>query len=567
MRRLASACTLLAACALGCGKTGSDSPNATPSTPSGGGSSGSGASGGSGGSVPTKPNEMPQSACTTPGPSPGPAPLSMLDNYEVNRSVRALFGDMLPAGLPWLAEEQYGSPFSITSQATPPQPIHQLAHDLARQLSRDAAVVKAFGQCDPVASGDSTCAKSFVEGFVSRAFRRALDKDDRVDMNAVFAEGERLDGEFAGGVRAVIEVTLQSAEFLYLIETGTGVATDGPVELTGDETAARLAYFLTGSPPDAELADAAAKGVLSADVIESHARRLLGTLPNRELVRHFYDGMLGLSLAPSNDDLGYTTQIAALAREESERFVEDVTFDGAGTFRALLTEPSTWVNAPLAQFYGLPGVVGAGFQKVALDPARRGGVFTQAAFLRTHAHATSTSPVHRGLAVLRNLLCVQIPPPPAGIAIEITPLDPTGATIRERLTMMTRAADCRGCHDDINPLGFAFEHYDAVGKWQDTDNGVTIDSSGVLTKTDAAGNFTDAIELMQRIADSDDGKACFVGHWLSQAYRRPPEPGDACTVEQLGRAFADSDGDLVELMVSLAKSDNFRYRLKSELTP
>ena len=247
--------------------------------------------------------------------------------------------------------------------------------------------------------------------------------------------------------------------------------------------------------------------------------------------------------------------------------VEDVTFDSAGTFRALLTEPSTWVNGPLAQFYGLPGVTGADFQKVALDPSRRAGVLTQAAFLRAHAHAASTSPVHRGLAVLRELLCVEIPPPPAEVDPVLEPPDPAPATMRERLTVATQAAACRSCHDDINPLGFAFEHYDAVGKWQDTDNGLAVDTSGVLTKTDAAGSFADAIELLKRIADSDDAKACFVGHWLAQAYRRPAEAGDGCAVEQLSQAFADSDGTLVELMVSLAKSDNFRYRLKSELTP
>jgi hypothetical protein len=276
--------------------------------------------------------------------------------------------------------------------------------------------------------------------------------------------------------------------------------------------------------------------------------------------------MLGFRLGTTNDDLGYTTQIAALAQEESQRFVEDITFDGAGTFRALLTEPSTWVNAPLAQFYGLPGVVGTDFREVALDPAKRGGILTQAAFLRAHAHTAHTSPVHRGIAVLHDLLCVEVLPPPLDIG-PLSPPDPSPATIRERLTVATEGLQCRSCHDDINPLGFAFEHYDAVGKWQDTDNGEAVDASGVLGKTDAAGPFRDAIELLKRIAESEDAKACFVGHWLTQAYRRPAEAGDACAVEQVSQAFAESDGNLVELMVALAKSDNLRYRLKSELTP
>jgi hypothetical protein len=512
---------------------------------------------------------MPEPACTEPGPSPGPAPLSALDHFELNRSLRALMGDISPSdGSLWLVEEPaYRGPFSQAAQPLNPQPIHVLAHDLALKLSRDATAIRAISQCDPQASGDQTCATSFIDAFVSRAFRRPLTPGDRDEMKAVFAEGQRLDGEFQGGVRAVVEVALQSPDFLYLVETGGGGTTEMVTELTGSAAAARLAYFLTGSPPDAELAAAAAEGALSADTLEDQARRLLGSPASRELVRHFYDGMLGLRRGTTNDELGYTTHIAGLAQEESARFVEDVTFDGAGTFRALLTEPSTWVNAPLAQFYGLPGVVGADFQKVALDTGKRGGVLTQAAFLRAHAHNIYTSPVHRGIAVLRDLLCVEILPPPPDIGLEPLTPDPSPATMRERLTVATQGAACRSCHDDINQVGFAFEHYDAVGKWQDTDNGIAIDSSGVLAKTDAGGSFADAIELLKRIADSDDAKTCFVQHWLTQAYRRPAEPADACAIEQVSQAFAASDGNLVELMVALAKSDHFRYRLKSELVP
>jgi hypothetical protein len=572
MRRLVSICALLATGAFACGKTGDRTPNdAMPNTPVGGTSNAAGGTSngtGTGGSATMKPGE-PVCIAPGPGPNPGPAPLSALGNFELNRSLRALFGATAPSdGLLWLVEEpQYSSPFSREAQPVSPRPIHALAHDLALQLSNDATAIQAFSGCDPLASGDPMCATSFIEAFVARAYRRPLTQEDRDDMKAVFAEGQRLDGAFKGGVRAVVEVALQSPEFLYLVELGENDAGNGTVELTGSETAARLAYFLTASPPDAELSAAASQGALSPDTLEDQARRLLGSPASRELVRHFYDGMLRLRTGLANDPLGYTPQIAVLAQEESLRFVEDVTFDGAGTFRALLTEPSTWVNAPLAQFYGLPGVAGTEFRKVALDPTKRGGILTQAAFLRSHAHQNSTDPVRRGLAVLRDLLCVEVPPPPPDVPPLTLPVGPEPVTIRGKLTVMTQDVQCRSCHDDINPLGFAFEHYDAVGKWQDTENGQAVDSSGVLVKTDAAGTFADAIELLKRIADSDDAKACFVGHWLAQAYRRPAGPGDACAVEQVAQAFAANDGNLVELMVALAKSDNLRYRLKSELSP
>jgi hypothetical protein len=139
--------------------------------------------------------------------------------------------------------------------------------------------------------------------------------------------------------------------------------------------------------------------------------------------------------------------------------------------------------------------------------------------------------------------------------------------MRERLTSATQGPVCQGCHHDINPIGFAFEHYDAVGRWRDTENGQTIDSSGELYRTDAQGRFGDALELMQRIADSNDGQACFIEHWLERAYRRGADPADACTQSRLLQAFDGSDGNLVELMVALAKTDKFRFRLKSELAP
>jgi len=512
---------------------------------------------------------MPKPVCTATGPSPVPTPLSALSNFEINRSVRALLGDTTPSDEShWLVEDEHGSPFSSLTQDPLPQPTHELAHDLAVHLSTDPAAIQAFGHCDPLTSGDDTCATAFIEAFVARAFRRPLTNEDRDDMKGVFAEGKRLDGDFKGGIRAVVEVALQSPEFLLMVETGAGENADGLVELTGSESATRLAYFLTGSPPDTELAAVASQGTLSADALEEQARRLLGSPASRELVRHFYDGMLRLpAAAAANDAFGYTSQIAALAQEESERFVEDVTFDGTGTFRALLTEPSTWVNEPLAQFYGLPGVTGADFRKVALDPTRRAGVLTQAAFLRVHAHENSTNPVARGIAVLREVLCGEILPPPPDIDLTVPEPIVGPATMRQRLTAATQPTQCQLCHAEFNPLGFAFEHYDAVGKWQDTDNGFPIDSSGVLTKTDAAGTFADAIDLLKRVADSDDAKSCFVEHWLAQAYRRPAEPGDACAIEQVSQAFADSDGNLVELMVTLATSDSFRYRLKPALTP
>lgn len=560
MRRLTSACALLAACTTGCGKTNDRLASEAPPTPAGGSS-------GVGGSAPLEPTEMPKSACSLPAPSPGPAPLAPLSNFELNRSVRALLGDE-PQPSAWLSEQAESSPFSSAAPAVLEYEMHELAHDAALALSGNAEAVQAISGCDPVVSGNATCATSFIAEFLPRAYRHPVTQDEQAEMKAVFAEGERLGGDFAGGVRAVVEVALQSPDFLFLIETGTGDVTNGAVALTGYESAAKLAYFITGSPPDDQLRAASAQGALSADTLEDEARRLLGSPASRERLRRYYVDLLRLGSTNPNPELGFTAELNALELEETGRFVEDITFDGAGTFRALLTEPSTWVNEPLAQLYGLPGVSGTEFRKVALDPTQRGGILTQAAFLSVGRHGgAETAPVQRALGVLRKMLCYEVPPPPADVSIMVELPLPTPATMRQRLSHATQYRECQECHAIIDPVGFAFEHYDALGKWRDTDSGLPVDASGALTKTDAAGSFADAVELAQRIAESDDAKACFVQRWQAQAYRRPAEPGDACATEQVSQAFADSDGNMVELMVALAKSDNFRYRLKSELPP
>lgn len=558
MRRLTTTGFALTLLALACGKTGAHGADELNPATAG---SGSGSVGGAGGETSV---EVP-SACLGLEPSPGPAPLSALSNYELNRSIRALLPDAPELDTaPWLDDNERSVPFARPSQGPQLREFHELAHAVALRLSRAPAAIRALSDCDPAVSGEETCAPKFVQAFLTRAYRRAVNAEDKQEMAAVFAEGQRLGGDFASGVRAVVEVALQSPDFMYLLELGGDQNTGDSVALTGYESAARLAYFLTGAPPDDQLLATAAKGSFEPETLESEARRLLGSPASRQLLRHFYSGLLELTFM-ENAKLGYTAPIAELAVEQTGRFAEDVTFDGAGTFRALLTEPSAWVNEPLANFYGFPGVTGEAFQKIELDPKQRAGIFTQAAFLAATSRTTEPSPIRRGMSILTNLLCYDIPPPPPDVLF--TPPDVLPPTMRGLLELLTADPTCQSCHKDLNPAGFAFQHYDSVGKWRDTENGVPVDASGALYKTDAAGKFADAVELMQHIAESSDAKRCFAGHWLTQAYRRPGEAADACAQEQVSQAFADSDGNLVELMLALAKSDHFRFRLKSELKP
>ncbi|HEX2875464.1 MAG TPA: DUF1588 domain-containing protein [Polyangiaceae bacterium] len=542
-----------------CGKTGGHSDTSPPPT----GVAGKGSN--SGGSGPADQGDPVASACTDAASGLGPAPLSRLSNFELNRSLRALVGDYpFDSSLQWLPDDAgFNAPPEL--QGPSDREYHALAHQLALRFSQNSQALQDLSPCDPATSGEATCQAQFLQRFLARAYRRAVTDEDIAEMTAVFAEGQKLGGNFASGVRAVVEVALQSPEFLYLVELGSGTASGDTMALTGFESAARLAYFLTGAPPDAALLAAAAQGPLSVDAVEAQARRLVGGAQSREQLRHFYTQYLGLGTLRDNAEQGYSAETARLALEGTQRFVEDVTFDAAGTYRALMTEPSAWVNGGLAPLYGIAGVKGEAFQKVMLDPQQRSGLLTQVSFLANTSHSTEPSPIQRAMIVLRRALCYDPPPPPPGIVL--TPPDVVTGTLRERLTKFTADPACQECHQDLNPVGIAFQNYDGVGKWRDAEPEGPVDASGTLLRTDAQGDFKNAIELLAHIADSEDGKACFASQWLTQALRRVPVEGDACAHEQVFQAFKDADGNLVELLVALAKTDNFRFRLKSELAP
>lgn len=560
-----TACVLgLALSAAGCGKTAKNGAEAAPTnmadTPNAGMASGGASAGGAAADGGTAP-------LVCDGPHPGPAPLSRLGNFELNRALADLLRDLPLSVAPAnLVEDRAGDDPTTEVDAQAVSRWHDEVRELGQELYASMADMQALSGCGQTFQDPSACRDHFVESFLKRVYRRAVTDEDRSEMTRVFMTGQRLGGDFESGERAVIEVALQNPDFLYLIEQGDGQTEGDAVELSGYESAAHLALFLTGSAPDDELMAAADRGALDTATLEAQARRLLGATPNRQVVRHFYARLLGLDFIQLDDARGYTAELAAAAQEETARFVEDVTFDDGGTFSALLTAPTTWVNGPLAHFYGYPKVEGSAFQKIQLDASQRRGFLTQSAFLRATSPSTRSSPVQRGLRVLEQMLCSKMPTPPSGIALpSVDP--PPNSTTRQTLDAATNQVVCMTCHHEINPAGFVFEHYDQFGAWRDSENGLPIDSSGEIFRSDMRGKFSDAIELVERMAESSDAQACFVGHWLEAAYRRGQAAEDACARQQLEQSFADNGGKLVELLVALAQTDNFRYRLKSELAP
>ena len=372
-----------------------------------GGPSGNAGRSGSGGAIAPDGGAADGAVLACPSPVAPPSPLRRLTRFEYNNTVRDLFmntsrpADSLPAdGFTNLAVE---SPAGLELV----DGYHKLAHDFAVAATRDAAAVAAIAGCDP-AAGEAACEQAFIRDFVPRVFRRAVAPDDAAEFGEVFAAGRRLGGDFASGVRAVVEVALQSPEFLYRVELGepVGPAQPGLARPTPHEMASRLSYLLWGSTPDPTLLLAASQGRLRTRAeIEAQARRLLADGRAHDVVRYFTFQLMRLHDVDYVSNLGvnagFTQQIADLMLEETRLYIDEVTWRGPGDFQALLTSPVSFLNGPLAAFYGVPGVTGDGFTKVSFDPARRGGLLTQPSILARTSNGLSSSPSNRGLLVLQ----------------------------------------------------------------------------------------------------------------------------------------------------------------------
>jgi hypothetical protein len=440
----------------------------------------------------------------------------------------------------------------------------------AEVVASPAALQKVVG-C--AASAGNACATSYIASFGRRLYRRPLTDAEKTAMMTLFSQGAALvDGAgsaFQKGVQITLEAFLQSPKFLYRTELGTQQA-GGLVVLDAYERASRLSYFIQNGPPDDMLSAKADAGQLaSADDVAAEARRLVGTTPAHETVRDFHHQWLNMDIYANKltkDATAYPTvtpDLAPTLAGETEKFVDDVVFSLAKGFPSLMTAPFTYVNQTTAPIYGVTGNFGAALQRVDLDPTQRAGLLTQLGFLASNAYSNRSSPIHRGVFVQRRVLCGTIPDPPPNVP-QLPPLAATQTT-RQEVDMHTAPDACSGCHHAIiNPVGFGFENYDAVGGYRTTENGFPIDATGTLAGTTEAaagrGAFSNAIEESALIAASPEAAACYAKTWVRYAFGRPESAGDTCAIAVVGGNLASDDYKVTDLMVDLTRTRAFLYR-------
>lgn len=516
--------------------------------------------------VPGDPGSTP--AGTTPptctAPAPGPSPLRRLTHREYDNTTRDLLGDTSRPASQFSREEVFlGFDNSATARGTTTLLAEQYLTAAETLAAKAVQNLPTFTGCNPDdAAGRDACAKQFIERFATKAYRRPLVSEDRTRLETLYTSASQQWG-FSKAIELVTQTVLQSPHYLYRVEVGTPSSTPGIEALTPYELASRLSYLLWGSMPDQALLDAAAAGQLTTrEQVATQARRMLQSEHVKYVMSDFHRQWLGLDLVDGIESTldGFSDDLRPLLRQETEKLVEAALWQDGGKLSTLLTAPFSYMNARLAGFYGVTGPTGDAFERVMLDPAQRLGLLTQGGILAAHSHAAKTSPVLRGKFVRDQLLCNPPPPPPPGIDFTVAEKD-SELTVREQAQIHSADPGCAACHQFMDPIGLAFEGFDAIGRYRTTENGKPIDVSGNLMASDVDGPFQGPAELAQKLAGSQQVAGCVVRQWFRYAYARDEVvEQDACTVSLLESEFQKSGGDIKELLFALTQTDAFQYR-------
>lgn len=512
---------------------------------------------------------------STPAPTQlvtPPAPAVRLTAAQYNRAVTDLFAPLKVPVMQFPAESSQGG-FTNVAAAQTPSPLLIASYQTAAQTLA-ATAVAALPTFLPCATNGQApidgCISTFIGDFGSRAFRRPLTAEEKGRYGSFFAAARAQYG-IPTALGLVVQVLLQSPHFLYRIEQADAVSDKQPLQkLSSHEMAARLALLFSGTLPDAPLrAAAAANQLQTADEVEAQVRRLLADPRTRTNFHDFFRQWLRFDkldgLKKSTDPVigfpQFNEQLAASLRDSLMQFVDAELWDN-GSYDAFLSDPVAYVDGPLAAVYGVTAPSGSGLQKVSLDPTQRAGILTQAGVLAANAHETSDSPVLRGVFILDRLLCATPPPPPPGVNQSVPENTGTNAlTTRQKFAQIHEQGTCVSCHRVIDGAGFGLEHYDALGQWRTTDNGLPVDSTSTLVGTgDADGAYDGAIELSAKLVQSRRAHDCLVQQLLQFSLGIGKNDIDASAVRPLGDEFKNRRYDFRELLVALARSDAFRYR-------
>jgi hypothetical protein len=576
-----------AALSLGLACTGQISTNGQAGGPSGPGASvgpggvgtgsgsgsgtGTGSGSGSGSGTGAGPTAMPGPDGTID--SAGPYALRRLTVLEYRNTVRDLLGvNVADTDSRGFAADQvlhggFGSGAAIVSSVDSRQFL-DVSDKVATAAVADMTKLMPQGCAAPAPADEAGCAGKLVDKLGLRAFRRPLTQDETQGFSALFDKlrSPAVGAPFNDAIHDMVLALLQSPEFLYRWELNGDPIKDGDLIKFGPyELASRLSYFIWSSMPDDTLFDAAKSGALNTpDQIAAQADRMLKDNRAKDGLHDFHMQWLDLYGVETLDKdpvfTTYSPEVAKAMLAESAAFIDSVMLgpDATGKLEALYTSNTSFVNAALAKHYGVAGVTGDALQKVDLDPQQRAGILTNGSWLANHSKEVDSFPIARGLNVLRQVLCQEIPEP--NIMLPPPPEQKPGVTTRKLYEDFTAAPACQACHGRINGVGFAFENYDATGGYRDKDENQTVDASGSLELPSGTIKYKNAIELAKAVAQTPEARDCVARNWMRSLLRREELKIEGGSLKAASKAFADSSYDLRALVVGLTKTRAFTHR-------
>jgi mono/diheme cytochrome c family protein len=435
--------------------------------------------------------------------------------------------------------------------------------------SGDTAARRRIFLCRPENSQDELpCARKILTTLARRAYRRPATDGDLETLLSFYQRRRNSNGDFEMGIEAALQYILASPEFLYRFEPDPAELAPGAIHQVSDlALASRLSFFLWSSLPDEELLDLASKNKLHEPaVLEQQVRRMLADSRSDTLIADFAEQWLFLrnlkSSAPNLDTFpDFDDNLRQAMKQETELFFSSIVREDRDVLD-LLNANYTFVNERLARHYGIPGVYGSQFRRVPVAGEERRGLLGQASILTVTSYANRTSPVQRGKWILANILgSPPLPPPPNVPELKENSGEGKPLSLRERMEAHRANAVCAGCHKVMDPIGFALENFDAVGRWRTSDDGARIDPSGTLFN---GARVDGPAALRQMLVSRPE---VFLGvmteKLLTYALGRGLEYYDLPAVRKIVRDGGSQNFRFSSLVMGVVESSPFRLRKKA----
>jgi len=514
----------------------------------------------------------------SPALPPTPQALARLTKHQFENSLRALLGPVNTGQLQDDLRQDGLAVVGAKSVVTSPRGAEQYQEAIDAALNlvfADPARREALLGCGPQVASADPCSRGYLERFGRLAWRRALSPQELDKYQTLaFSVADRLQNA-AEGLRWASSALLQSPYFLYRTELGEPIAErPGSFALTGVELASRLSYALRSAPPDEALLSLAERGGLATpEGIGAEAQRLLSAPDGGTFAAGFardYLRLEALSRIAKDPALfpSFTPTLAASMAEEIADLYALTAANAGGSMLQVYTTRQRHLNPELAAHYGVPsaGLAEDFSSLVELPPASlRAGVLSTAGFLSLLANQHHASPTLRGRFIREQLMCQEIPSPPANIApLEEAPAGQVGGlTRREAISQHATNPTCAGCHSLMDPLGFGLENFDAIGAFRAEDHGKLVDASGTID-----GVAFDGPEgLGSALANSVQAQSCMVQAFYKYTTASVLAPTARAALAKLEANFALQGHQLPPLVLQVVTSDAFRFLSTPEVQP